>query len=318
MKSLATLSVQPYTPPLQGQWDSFVKESKNGIFLFERGYMDYHAGRFQDNSLLIRRGGRIVALLPANRVGAILQSHGGLTFGGLVAGRSMTTPLMMEIFDALAVHLKDEGIGTLLYKRSPHIFHAVPAEEDLYALFRHGATLVRRDLSSTIDARERIPPSKDRRYSISKGKASPVKVIPSTDYRAFMRIEAELLREKYAKEPTHTADEMALLAGRFPENIKLFAADLDGTMVGGVIIYESANVAHTQYIGSTKEGRKLNAVDLLLHHLIENEYRHKRYFDFGISTEKAGQYLNKGLVDFKESFGATAVAYDTFELKLGN
>jgi len=313
---LAALSIQPYAGALQGGWDSFVKGSKNGLFLFERGYMDYHADRFKDQSLLIRRGGRIVAVLPANRVGDTLQSHGGLTFGGLVVDRSMTTPLMMEIFDALGAHLAEAGVTTLLYKRSPHVFHSVPAEEDLYALFRHGATLVRRDLSSTIDTRERIPPDKDRRYSISKGKASAVKVAPSSDYRAFMRIEADLLREKYAKEPTHSADEMALLAGRFPENIKLFAADLDGAMVGGVIIYESANVAHTQYIGSTKEGRKLNAVDLLLHHLIENEYQHKRYFDFGISTEKAGRYLNTGLVDFKESFGATAVAYDTFELKL--
>jgi hypothetical protein len=36
----------------QAAWDDFVRTSKNGLFLFERGYMDYHAERFSDHSLL--------------------------------------------------------------------------------------------------------------------------------------------------------------------------------------------------------------------------------------------------------------------------
>ena len=42
----------------------------------------------------------------------------------------------------------------------------------------------------------------------------------------------------------------------------------------------------------------------------------KKYFDFGISTEQGGRYLNEGLVFQKEGFGARAVVYDTYAIKL--
>ena len=34
-------------------WDDFVRSSRNGTFLFERAYMEYHADRFKDHSLVI-------------------------------------------------------------------------------------------------------------------------------------------------------------------------------------------------------------------------------------------------------------------------
>src|SRR2546428_225418 len=118
-------------------WDTFVAHSKNGAFLFFRDYMEYHANRFTDHSLVARNGGKIVAILPANIVEDTLVSHGGLTFGGVVSDRSMDAPLMLEFFDALTGHLAEQGISKLRYKRIPQIYHSVPSDEDLYALFRH-------------------------------------------------------------------------------------------------------------------------------------------------------------------------------------
>ncbi|MEM2995379.1 MAG: GNAT family N-acetyltransferase, partial [Candidatus Bathyarchaeia archaeon] len=40
------------------------------------------------------------------------------------------------------------------------------------------------------------------------------------------------------------------------------------------------------------------------------------YFDFGISTEKEGRFLNVGLITQKEEFGARAVVYDTYEIEV--
>ena len=39
-------------------------------------------------------------------------------------------------------------------------------------------------------------------------------------------------------------------------------------------------------------------------------------FDFGISTEQGGRYLNEGLIFQKEGFGARTVVYDTYELNI--
>ena len=55
---------------------------------------------------------------------------------------------------------------------------------------------------------------------------------------------------------------------------------------------------------------------MLFAHLIEGEYKSCRYFDFGISTEKGGAYLNTGLLSQKEGFGARGVIYETYRIDL--
>ena len=56
-----------YKPEMKAQWDSFVRKSRNGTFLFLRDYMDYHRQRFTDFSLLIYDKQSLVALLPLNK-----------------------------------------------------------------------------------------------------------------------------------------------------------------------------------------------------------------------------------------------------------
>lgn len=48
-------------------WNEFVRNSKNGTFLFCRDYMDYHADRFEDFSAIVESNGRPLALFPASR-----------------------------------------------------------------------------------------------------------------------------------------------------------------------------------------------------------------------------------------------------------
>jgi Acetyltransferase (GNAT) domain len=311
------IEVAPYEAGGKGEWDEFVGGARNGVFLFRRDYMDYHADRFPDASLVFRgEGGRAVALLPATRRGDALVSHAGLTFGGIISGPGMKVGPMLELFDALAGHLRGTGVGRLVYKAVPHIYHRVPAEEDLYALFRHGARLVRRDLSSAIDARERLPFSKGRRYEAKRARREGVEVERSDDFETFMAIEEQVLGEKYDARPVHTAAELRMLAGRFPENIRLHVARRAGEVLAGVVVYESDCVAHAQYIAAGGEGKRLGALDLVLEHLINVEYAAKRYFDFGISTEEAGRRLNAGLAENKQGFGARAVVYDFYEMDL--
>jgi Acetyltransferase (GNAT) domain len=300
------------------EWDEFVARARNGHFLFRRGYMDYHADRFPDASLMFEdEAGRLVGLLPATEVeGRVIASHAGLTFGGLVSSDSTKAALTLEIFDAMLARLRSEGYARLVYKAVPHIYHRAPCEEDLYALFRAGARLVRRDLSSTLDMRARLPFSKGRKYSMKLAAKGGVAVSQSDDFETFMAIEERVLAERHGARPVHTAAELRMLAGRFPENIKLFAAGRGGRMLAGVVVYESEHVAHAQYIGASAEGREVGAADLILGSLIEEHYTAKRFFDFGISTERAGTYLNEGLAENKQGFGARAVVYDFYELEL--
>ena len=62
----------------------------------------------------------------------------------------------------------------------------------------------------------------------------------------------------------------------------------------------------------------MGALDGLFDYLISQVYAAKSYFDFGISTEQGGRYLNEGLIFQKEGFGARTVVYDAYELKIEN
>jgi len=106
------------------------------------------------------------------------------------------------------------------------------------------------------------------------------------------------------------------LAGRFPQNIRLYGAYRDKQLCAGVLVYESANVAHAQYIAGTDEAKREGAMECIFDELIERRYATVRYFDWGISTEQAGQWLNAGLVQNKESYGGRGVVYDLYQWDL--
>ena len=59
---------------------------------------------------------------------------------------------------------------SLLYKIVPMIYHSYPSDEDLYALFRMGAKLVRRDISSTIYMHNKISFNQRRKRNIKKAR----------------------------------------------------------------------------------------------------------------------------------------------------
>jgi hypothetical protein len=308
------ISVVPYEPARKADWNRFVADSKNGTFLFNRDYMEYHSDRFVDASLMFFDGEALAALLPATDDGDVTVSHGGLTFGGLITGLRMRTATMLALFDVMVAHLRDRGRSRLLYKRVPYIYHRFPSDEDLYALFRHNATLTRRDVSAAVLLGDRIPYTKGRKYGVSRSRKVALSVQRSLDFDAFMHLERSHLEERFGARPVHSAAEIAMLAERFPERIKLFTAALDGRLLAGIIVYESDLVAHAQYIATTEEGRDRCALDAVIDHLLNVYYREKRYFDFGTSNERAGRYLNAGLIDNKESYGARAVVHEFFEL----
>ena len=121
-----------YTPELKAQWDSFVRKSRNGTFLFLRDYMDYHRQRFTDFSLLIFHKQSLVALLPLNKeADGSVASHSGLTYGGLITDKKGRAEKVMKLFECLNTWLRDAGIRRVVYRPVPWIYHEMPAEEDL-------------------------------------------------------------------------------------------------------------------------------------------------------------------------------------------
>lgn len=304
-----------YESGLASTWDDVVKSSKNGNFLHLRAYMDYHAHRFDEQSVIVRKRDKPVAVFPSNRVDDKIVSHGGLTYGGLIYGNDLHAVEVLGILALLATHYKEQGAATLKYKAIPHVFHRYPAEEDLYALFRLGARIYRRDLSAVIPIPERIRLSDSRKNTIRKATKHGVVVREEQHLADFHRL-LETVLARMDLHPVHTLAELGLLKSRFPDQIRLFGAFQEDRMLAGTLVFDFGHVAHTQYMASSDEGRSVGALDLALAYLLENAFPSHRHLSFGVSTEQDGKYLNEGLAFQKEGFGGRGLVHDFYELEL--
>lgn len=311
------IEVRLYTPNDIYTWNQYVENSKNGTFLFNRNYLDYHSDRFFDFSLMIYRNSKLYCLLPANRVGTVLYSHQGLTYGGLITNNKATASEVLEVFNVINSFLKQNGINKVIYKSIPYIYHRIPAQEDLYALYRIGeCNLIARNISSTIYLSDKIKFIESRKSGVRKALQNGITIVKSDKLELFWEILDTNLKNKYGVKPVHTLQEMKLLQSRFPNNIILYLAFQGDFPVGGTLLYVMDDIIHTQYISASLLGKDKGALDLLFDYLINTEYSNYKIFDFGQSTENNGNYLNESLIFQKEGFGGRGVVYDVYEYKL--
>ncbi len=306
--------IRRYTPEHVDEWNQFVAESKNGVFLFDRRYMDYHSDRFCDHSLMFYSDGRLLAVLPAHQSGDTLCSHNGLTYGGLVMSPRLTVVQTMHLFREMNDYLRSQGIRHVSYKAIPWIYHRLSAEEDLYALYHEcHARIVARDFATNIYLSAGLRWERVRRRGIARARNAGVVVERSNHYEAFWQVLADNLMNKYGVKPVHSLQEIELLHGRFPQNIQLYQAVREGKVLGGVVLYISSQVVHAQYSSASPEGKKLGVIDLLYDQIFK-DYRDYPYFDFGRSTEHPdGSGLNENLVFQKEGYGGRGLCYDIYE-----
>jgi hypothetical protein len=309
------IKVCTYDSSHKSDWNDFVRNSKNGFFLFERSYMDYHTDRFSDNSLLIFRDNKLLALLPANRVENILYSHQGLTYGGLILSKDSKLINTIEVFKEILKYCKNVDVERIVYKAIPPIYHSIPGEEDLFALYNLKATLISRSASVVIKPGNKVKYPKGRKAMIGRGRKNDILVEETDDFSLFYDMMESLLENKYGAKPTHSLQEMEALKKDHPANIKLFTAT-KVKLLAGVIIFESNNVAHFQYISTSKEGRDIGALDVLTDKIITEYYSTKPYLDFGTSNDDGMYGVNENLLKNKESYGGRSVMQDVYELRV--
>lgn len=309
--------IRPYADVDGKVWNAFVSHSRQGTFLFDRRYMDYHRDRFRDFSLMFYKKGQLFALLPANIDGDTLWSHQGLTYGGLLTDDHATAADVADLFADLNAFLRGKGIRKVVYKPMPWIYQRQPSEEDLYALTNvcH-ANVTARYISSSIILRDPVRWRYGRKYDANKAAACGVTV--GRDDEAlpqFWQILDDNLMENHHAKPVHTLAEMRLLQSRFPDSIRLYVSRFENRVVAGTLLFVTPQVVHTQYISASGEGKRLHAIDLMFRKVF-SDFGGYLYFDFGNSNEDHGKTLNRGLIFQKEGFGGRGVCYDWYKYEL--
>ena len=310
-----TLQIARFSKGDTMEWNDFVNTARNGLFLFNRYYMEYHEDRFTDHSLMVFRENKLVGVFPANEKNNSIWSHEGLTFGGILLSKDLRGTDTIEVLGLIMQYYKGLGFHEIYYKAIPYIFHSYPCQEDLYALFRQGALLYRRDISSVVALSDPIRFSETKRQNISKCIKAGAVFSENRNFGEYWEL-LKIVLAKFDASPVHAITEINSLHQKFPDKIRLFEARLSGELLAGIVIYDYNTVVHTQYMATSLKGRNIGALDFINGNLIEGEFKNRTYYSFGISTVQGGGVLNEGLIQQKEMMGGRAVVNDFYKIQL--
>jgi len=319
---MTQLHARPYAPDDERRWDDLVESSWNGTFLHTRGYLSCTDERIADVSLVIEEGkGQLLGVLPAGVHASdrtMVESHPGVAYGGIVHRGELTGLRMLAAVEAVVDRYYHDGWRTLRYKPVPHIYHRVAAADDLYALYRLGASRSRCDVASVVDLHDRLPSSGRRARSLRKAQRAGVEVMRGAEYLdALWAVVSERLSEKFAAEPLHDANALARVQALFPDRVECVVGVLDGGVVAGVTVFRTDRVDHAQYIAADERGYRAAALDAVLAACLDaGEQSAARWFSFGNSTTYGGRVFNEGLFAYKSGYGAGTVVHDSFDLRL--
>lgn len=319
------MRIERYKAEYAEVWNDFVDGSKNGTFLFNRGYMDYHSDRFKDHSLLFYDDrNRLVAVLPANESGQTYYSHQGLTYGGYVLSPRIHGKEVLSIFEQTLEYLREQGFEEFYYRQIPYLYHLIPSQEEEYALWRNNARTTACVLSSCIYIGGCMPERNlisHRRiqYYRNKLNRNGYVVAFDADIRLFWPVLEYNLKKHHNASPVHSLEEMLMLKERFARNIVCCVAENSkGEIEAGAILYLSDQVVRVQYMSASENGRRTSALNFLMGELIDYYSKLNKflYFDFGGCTEQNGFVLNEGLLEQKEHLGGRGIVYKTWRINI--
>jgi hypothetical protein len=313
------IQVRKYNIRDKERWDDFVSLAKNATFLFNRDFMEYHKDRFEDYSLLCFYKDKLIGILPANIEDGIVYSHNGLSYGGLVIHTETKFEKYVCIFENILKYLCENNIKTLFIKELPSIYSNISSGELEYIQFLLKAKLSKVDISSTIKLNSIIEFTTLRKRGVKKGVYNNLKIIEVSKMDSFWEeILIPNLLNKHNVLPVHSLEEINSLKEYFPDKIRQFNVYDNEILVAGTTIFETNKVVHTQYISGNSDKNKLGSLDFLYNYLISEVFKDKVFFDFGISTENKGKNVNKGLLFWKEGFGARATTCKTYKIETRN
>lgn len=302
--------IEKYNSSYYTQWNAFVKDSKNGTFLFHRDFMEYHADRFEDHSLLVFEGDKLLALLPANRVGNEVHSHDGLTYGGVVYGSKIKLAQVIKMLQTVLKYLHSMDIGVLKIKQMP-VFYDKQYLDWENVVCNSKSIMPEKGFVIDYTTQMTISAKKKNRFRASK---SSLNITSDNNFTLFWDdVLKPRLAEKYNALPVHTTEEINYLHSKFPDNILQYNVCYEGSIVAGITIFDFGDVVKSQYGATTTAGEKLRALDYAYITLIEKYKGEKRYFDLG--TVKPD---NLGLAKQKEELGGTEYRQDFYMIETGN
>ncbi|MGM9928071.1 MAG: GNAT family N-acetyltransferase [Bacillus sp. (in: firmicutes)] len=322
------MKINIYKDEFADQWDSFVQQSRNGTFMQQRKFLNYHPPeKFHDCSLMVYdEQNQLIAVIPAalkqEDDTPIFSSYPGASHGGIIVNQKFDTSKALELIPLLIEHCISLNLKGIELKMPPRIYHSWPTDEIDFSLRYHGFSPEISELATALPLKEIDKPdsymNKNSFRNMNKAIKQGVLVTESDDYKFFWEILESNLKGRHNTLPTHTYDNMLDIIQRYPTQIKLFAAFYEGKMIGGVLVFLlNHRVINCFYICHDNQYQHLRPLNLVFNQLIAWGMKEGFHFvDWGISTENKGKVINSGLFKFKEGFGGRGILRETYKLNL--
>lgn len=323
----SSLTIERFNDSMASEWDAFLnKKAINGTFLQSRRFLSYHPkDRFEDYSLVVRKGQEIVCVIPACRVNdghdVVFYSHLGSTFGGYILSPSLLNiNPVLSLVSQVDEWLQEHGFSSVVLKQTSDIFCNMRTESLDYALQHEGYSNLM-ELSFFIDLESYKEPvelnftgsrRRDCRYGEKAG-CHFVELSTDEEIGEFYSVLKKSL-QKYNATPVHSLEELLdFKNNRLSDVVEFYGVKLNDSLIAGSMVFILNQVFHTQYLAADPASLDVFPMNYLDWNLIRvAKERNFKSFSFGISTENHGRVLNSTLASFKEGFGGSHSINRTF------
>lgn len=316
---MSMFDVIPYGEKWKERWDSFVLKSNNGTLFHLQRFLSYHTRPFPWNHLLFLKKGEIQAVLPAARMGSVLESPIGASYGSFVTS-DLNFDSALELVDTFSQYCRDNGVERTLLTPPPFIYHTITSQNIDYALayrgfgfdkhyISHAICLTKENFFKTFQATA-------RRYVRKYLREREITISISDDLEAFYPILVENKR-RHDVTPTHSLAELQTLKKLFPDRLVLFLVNRGKKPIAGSLVFVcNSQVALCFYNMLLYEFEHLNPIHAVMYEVVQWASREGlSWVDIGVSQDtKAVNQMTPAisLIRFKEKFGARGVLRSTY------
>ena len=318
------ITIKRYNNSLSEEWENIVTQSNNGTIFHTRKFISYHPkDRFIDHSIVFYKNNQLFTLFPAVELNEsdkkILVSHPGASMGSFVTPTDLSFHDSLQLVNLLNTYIKNLGFSSIKITLPPIIYNKRKTNYIDYSLLKYGYRYVKREVSSILFLEDSIEKNVNKfkpshRQALRKAQRSGVVIKKTDDFNSFYNILKKNLKNRHNVRPTHTVNELSKLKKLFPENIILYGAFIEGSMIGGVVNFIANNdVILSFYISHDEKYQEYRPINLLFYEVLKDAITNKyRVFDFGIFT--VNEEPNMGLAKFKENFGSSGIFRDTLAI----
>ena len=327
--SAGAIAVAPLRAEEEEDWAAFLDRSPAATLFQDLRFLAYHPpGRHDFRPLVFRQEGRLAALLPGGLVptsdGQVFTSPLGASVGGFVFGEDCRLDLALALVEALIQHGREQGWHGIDMTLPPPIYNGPLSSLSSFVLSRAGFALRNRHACFAL----RLQPKRPDGYAsyfrrraqrfVRAAHRTGIKVRRGTGPVMLEQFKP-LMDDTYARHgtaPTHSYDELALLAQRFSDAMTWHITEKDGIPIGGTCLLRlNARVTSALYTCTSDAHVKDNGVLVAIADAIDQLVSAgTEWYDLGPSADH--DRINLGVVAFKEGLGAEYHLREHWSLRL--